>query len=374
MLAALAGLGLFAVGSRRVGMNEACKIKTASGDEIDFNGLASKGTAENGDYFVYSQQFDRYEYLFNICDKLNYKDAVCVDGSAACDRSISSEEAVAVWGSAANLTVTEQSYNSDGTGAKVWTMEMDSKEACYYRPQKVTVFKVFFLCNADATEPILSIKYEDYLECEVDINLETALACGSGPTKYSCVDGKCTASNDGTQTFADCSAKCATPNPPAPPPPGFVCDPTVEPGVCSESPGGTFPTSELCATACKYEPPKYACLDARCQKDPAGKFDTEGQCMEACKPGPPVEKKYRCDNDDKCVEAETGADQQTCKAVCEAADRGAGARGGYRCAEGKVIRAMFGGADFATVSALCGTVPPAVFQKDAVLKNGTVQA
>ena len=37
MLAALAGLGLFAVGSRRVGVNEACKIKTASGDEIDFN-------------------------------------------------------------------------------------------------------------------------------------------------------------------------------------------------------------------------------------------------------------------------------------------------------------------------------------------------
>ena len=30
-------------------------------------------------------------------------------------------------------------------------MEMDSKEACYYRPQKVTVFKVFFLCNADAS-------------------------------------------------------------------------------------------------------------------------------------------------------------------------------------------------------------------------------
>ena len=41
-------------------------------------------------------------------------------GSAACDRSISSDEAVAVWGSAANLTVTEQFYNSDGTLA--WYM------------------------------------------------------------------------------------------------------------------------------------------------------------------------------------------------------------------------------------------------------------
>lgn len=392
LFAALAGLGVFAVGSpvSRVGANEACKIKTIAGGEIDFNGLASKGTAENGDYFVYSQQFDRYEYIFNVCDKLNFKDDICVDGSAACDRSISSDEAVAVWGSASNLTVTEQFYNSDGTGDKVWTMEMDSKEACYYRPQKVSVFKVFFLCNADATEPLLSIKYEDYLECEVDINLETALACGAGPTKYSCVDGVgCKASADGTQTFAECNAKCASPKPPGPPPPRYSCDPTVEPGVCAEAPEGAYPTMESCNDGCKYQAPKYACLADRCQKDPAGVFETEGQCMEACKPGPPpppVNKKYRCDNDDKCVEvADSGADLKTCQAVCEAArdssaqdsppaaaDGRTGARGGYRCAEGKVIRVMFGGGDFAIVSALCGTVPPNVFRKDAVLKNGTM--
>lgn len=126
-----------------------------------------------------------------------------------CDRNIDSETSVSIYGNLEDMIVELQPYHRNGTGELVPTIEFDSTDPCTYRPSKVTVAKIFFLCDPTAYTPLLSIKYEDYLECEIEINFATVAACIGFQFKYSCGDGyACRPSADGTQTREECMSQC----------------------------------------------------------------------------------------------------------------------------------------------------------------------
>eukprot|EP00041_Stephanoeca_diplocostata_P032529 m.1043234 g.1043234 ORF g.1043234 m.1043234 type:complete len:535 (+) comp24167_c0_seq5:291-1895(+) len=278
---------------------EKCIIQTHGSRTIDLNVLASGGLSETNDYEVSSIKFPKFEYVFNVCDKLRFSDPICVPGSTMCDRVIDSETSVGIYGSLESMIVELQHYHRNGTGELVPTIEFDSVEPCTYRPSKVTVAKIYFLCDPTAYTPLLSIKYEDYLECEIEINFASVAACIGFPLKYACGDGyACRPSADGTQTREECMSKCIDPNPPAPPtmpppppPVRYACNSYVSPGECYESTSGIYESAESCDTHCTYRPPKFDCKDDGCTMDPFGAFKSEEECHQSCVPKP---SKYIC--------------------------------------------------------------------------------
>ena len=129
-----------------------------------------------------SEKFPKYEYVFNVCDKLAYADDVCVEGSTVCDRSTSKLTTVTVYGQAEDQTLSYEPYKGNES-QKELTLAYTAGE-CYYRPTKATSAKIFFFCDPLAFEPQISLNYEDYLECAVEINFATVVACGTDKLKY----------------------------------------------------------------------------------------------------------------------------------------------------------------------------------------------
>ena len=52
----------------------------------------------------------------------------------------------------------------------VWCVR---RPASHHRPNKPTSAKFFFICDRDAFVPQISLNFEDYLECEVEVNFVT---------------------------------------------------------------------------------------------------------------------------------------------------------------------------------------------------------
>lgn len=321
-----------------------CMFKAKDDKTIDFNVLATKGDAPTGDYTVASVEYPRFEYIFNVCDKLNFADDKCPAGSAVCDRQVNTGSGESVWASTKNITLTYQPYHNR-TG-DVPTMEFDSEETCYHDQSKKTVVKIFFLCSEQATKPVLSLDFENLFKCEVDINFETAVACGgSTAKKYKCENNQCTPTEDGGIDYETCSKVCSNPPTtpaPTPPPVGshYSCNPLVDPGICSENPAGEYSSKESCDAQCKYTPPsnytckdntciaasegvpkascesvcgggqtkKYKCEDDTCKEDPSGTYPTQTACEDECN------AKYKCDG--TCVKSPDGGPLSVCKQVC----------------------------------------------------------
>jgi len=323
-----------------------------TGAVINLAELAGAGSAELHDYVAVSEKFPKYEYVFNVCDKLAYADDVCVEGSTVCDRSTSKLTTVTVYGQAEDQTLSYEPYKGNES-QKELTLAYTAGE-CYYRPTKATSAKIFFFCDPLAFEPQISLNYEDYLECAVEINFATVVACGTDKLKYACGEtGSCQASADGTQTFAECKERCHAPPPPppspeptpapspAPPDVRYGCNPGVEPGLCYEATGGEFDDKESCDTSCKFIPHMYSCVAGEgCVIGAEGKFRSEAECLVSCgsptpptppspppsppppppPSPPPVEKHYECTHPEKkCVE-KAGAlykNESSCLAGCK---------------------------------------------------------
>eukprot|EP00039_Didymoeca_costata_P018626 m.334270 g.334270 ORF g.334270 m.334270 type:complete len:371 (+) comp17323_c0_seq1:159-1271(+) len=347
-----------ALPTARVGQNTSCRTITDpdNGALIDLNVLTSAGTAELLDYQVTSGKFPEYEYVFNVCGDLKYKDDVCVEGSTVCDRSASKLTTVNVYGNDEDTVVAYTEY-SQNQSKSVLTLLYTAGQ-CYYRPNKNTQAKIYFFCDATAFEPTITLLYEDYLECEVQINFATIAACGTEKLKFSCSEsGACLPSATGTMSISECRSQCsapppsppapnpAPPSPPSPPESKYSCNPGVNPGMCYESTGGEYDDLESCEGSCKFiahtyscetgkgcvvdangkfksqaecladcdgpHGDKYSCKDETCEIDPMGKFASKEMCESACK----APDTYRCEND-KCVEAAGGVSKELCESAC----------------------------------------------------------
>ena len=285
--------------------NEACVVRSPAGKRMDLNPLS-----EGDDYVVASVQFPAYEYLFNVCARLRYVDGVCVEGSTVCDHSATRGTSVAVYGTNASTTVDYQPYDD---GSSVLTLEYHAAQ-CYYRPQKETLARVYFLCNPEAiSAPVLSLKYENYLECEVDFNFETALACGGGGgggggARWSCdagvAPGVCKEGEQGEFANATaCAQGCKA---------RWRCD--AERKVCAADAAGPFEDRGACQSACEGTA-GWSCVDGRCREAPAGgEFPSESACALACGGG--GGKTWKCKGD-TCVEEERGVSKELCEEVCK---------------------------------------------------------
>ena len=274
----------------------------------------------------------RYEYVFNICDKLTYTDDVCVAGSTVCDRSSTKLTTVSVYGTDDEQALRYVAYRQNET-QQVLALTYSAGE-CYYRPGKATTARIFFFCDVAAFEPVISLNYEDYLECAVEINFATVAACGTSNLKFACSEGgACQPSATGTMTHAECKAGCKgpAPAPPSPTPPSpapsppvarYGCNPGIEPGLCYEAAGGEFDTKESCDANCHFIPHLYKCVAGTgCVQDAAGTYKSEAECLVTCgnspSPPPPLAEKYKCEND-KCVLEANGVDKALCESACVA--------------------------------------------------------
>jgi len=342
---------------------ETCKVTGGAVGPVDLNVLASRGNTPTGDYTIRSQQFDRSEYVFNVCDKLNYVDEVCVVGATMCDRSVSTEKAVSIWGNLSTIKVDYQPFR--GSADQVLTMEFDSRTPCYYKPKQVTVAKIYFVCNAAATEPKLSINYEDYLECAVEINFQTAAACGdSAPTKYTCSSGyACVESTNGTLDFDGCEQKCIDPNPKTTTPAAGTKYHCVN-DKCEPVTGGEAGVDkEVCESVCENTAVKYHCVDDKCVETTGTEAGVDKEvCQSVCETQStttPKVIKYHC-VDDKCVETtgtEAGVDKEVCESVCEIQSTTTPKVVKYHCVDDKCVETVGGeaGVDKEVCESVCET-------------------